>query len=592
MPGAFDQTAVTRVQQANDIVDVIAEHVSLRKKGREMVGLCPFHEDHRPSLNVNPHKQIFKCFACGAGGDVFKFIQMREGLTFPQAIQRLADRAGVKIKPLRGKIQKPKGPDPNTLAKINTWAADYFQKNLHLPDTGKQARDYLSERQFTPDTIKKWRLGLALNTPDDLLKKANSEKLPTGLLEHAGLIAAQNQDKFINRLIFPITDVTGRIIGFGGRTLDDTGAKYINSPTTALFDKSNSLYGLHQARHEIVSSGVAIVVEGYTDVIMAHQFDCKNVVASLGTSFTDGQARILRRYAKKIVLVFDSDIAGIEAANRALEVCLAQHIDIELASVPKGKDPCEFLLTAGKDEFQKLTNNAVDVFEFKWDRLTERFDTDDTFAGRKAAAEEYLQAVATAMQAGNLPPIEKGLMVNRLANIIGLDAKQIDSQLRQRTERLARAASRRQNLKTPSANLGRGLFASAQREILEILLNEPRLFDRVKQKISPDAFDVPIFREMVGIIFQTLNNDINAPLTAMTAGTESVQTAQRLVQLQQEGEKKGKFQTRLDDALNVFLRLKAKTRADGLKTADDQKQFLNHVSETIDKENRHNIGMV
>ncbi|GAG51960.1 unnamed protein product, partial [marine sediment metagenome] len=231
-------------------------------------------------MNVSSVKQIFKCFACGAGGDVFKFVQMRENLTFPQAIQRLAERAGIKLKPTRrakdkGQTQEPSEDiDPNKLAKVNAWAAKYFQQNLHDEKKGKQTRDYIAQRQITSQSVKEYQLGLAIDSPDDLLRTAKAKKIPTKLLEQAGLITAQHQDKFINRLMFSITDVTGRVIGFGGRTLDETGAKYINSPTTPLFDKSNSLYGLEQARHQIVSTGTAVVVEGYTDCIMAHQFGC------------------------------------------------------------------------------------------------------------------------------------------------------------------------------------------------------------------------------------------------------------------------------------------------------------------------------
>src|SRR3972149_4823982 len=425
MPGIFDQSIVNQVQQANDIVDVVGEHVALKKKGREMIGLCPFHDDHRPSLNVNIQKQIFKCFACGAGGDVFKFVQMRENLTFPQAIERLADRAGIKLERQKPTSHKPlhRTPnggvtsdeiDPNQMAKLNAWAAKYFQKNLHDNEKGKYARDYLAERKLTTESIEKWQLGLAIDAPDDLLKHALAKNIPAKLLEHAGLITAQSQDlsagrladKFINRLMFPITDVTGRIIAFGGRTLSDEGAKYINSPATVLFDKSNSLYGLEQGRHLIVSTGTAIVVEGYTDCIMAHQFGCSNVIATLGTSFTTGHGRILRRYAKKVVLVFDSDAAGIEAANRALDVCLSQRIDIKLASIPQGKDPCDFLLANGKEKFQRLLDDAVDVLQFKWDRLTEKLNAADTFAGRKAAIDEYLHSIATNIYAGTLKSIE------------------------------------------------------------------------------------------------------------------------------------------------------------------------------------------
>ena len=599
MAGMFDNSLVIQVQQANDIVDVIGEHISLKRKGREMVGMCPFHDDHRPSLNVSSVKQIFKCFACGAGGDVFKFVQMRENLTFPQAIQRLAERAGIKLKPARrakdkGQTQEPSEDiDPNKLAKVNAWAAKYFQQNLHDEKKGKQTRDYIAQRQITSQSVKEYQLGLAIDSPDDLLRTAKAKKIPTKLLEQAGLITAQHQDKFINRLMFSITDVTGRVIGFGGRTLDETGAKYINSPTTPLFDKSNSLYGLEQARHQIVSTGTAVVVEGYTDCIMAHQFGCINVVATLGTSFTAGHGRILRRYAKKVVLLFDSDVAGIEAANRALDVCLSQRIDIRLASVPEGKDPCDFLLAAGKERFEQLLNDAVDVFQFKWNRLTASFGSEDTLAGKRLAIEEYLQTIATALWAGNVSPIDRGLIVNQISKIIGLDSKQINAELNRRLRQAQRAASyNAENQKAQIIDYGRGLFAAAQREVLEVLLNEPKLFEIVKQKITAELFDVPILRQIAAIMFETLNTNIDASLAEILAGAESVELGSSLVELTQAGEEKGNFQARLTGALDTIDRYQAQKKNSRIETIEDQRKFLRKVYENTGKENPHNVGMV
>ncbi len=418
MPGVYDYAAINRVQQANDIVDVVSEHVSLKKKGRELVGLCPFHEDHRPSMYVNPAKQIYKCFACGAGGDVLRFVQMRERLTFPQAVERLAERAGIQLAPVRRAAPPMPGQagdiDPNLLARVNAWAAQFFQQCLNDPEKGRHAREYLAGRKIAPESVKQWRLGLAPNAVDALAKAAAAKKIPSLLLQQAGFMTGSNQDKFVNRLMFPITDVTGRVIGFGGRTLDDTGAKYINSPTTPLFDKSSTLYGLEQARHQIVTSGTAVLVEGYTDVIMPHQVGCTNVVAALGTSFTAGHGRILRRYAKRVVLLFDSDTAGMEAANRALEVCLAQHLDIKLAFVPEGKDPCDFVLTAGKEAFDRVIEQGTDVLQFKWDRLSEKFAAADTLAGKKAAVDEFLKGIAVGLASHNLPLVESGAVIRKV----------------------------------------------------------------------------------------------------------------------------------------------------------------------------------
>ncbi len=595
MAGMFDNRIVLEVQQANDIVDVISEHVSLKKKGREMVGLCPFHDDHKPSMNVNSVKQIFKCFACGAGGDVFKFVQMRENLTFPQAIERLADRAGIKIQKRKTQNSKPKtiDVDPNKLARVNAWAAKYFQKNLADAKKGKYARDYLAQRQIKTESIKKWQLGLAVDSQDDLLKAAGANKVPVKLLEQAGLTNGPNQDKFVNRLMFAITDVTGRVIGFGGRTLNQAGAKYINSPTTALFDKSNSLYGLEQARHEIVSTTTAVVVEGYTDCIMAHQFGCNNIVATLGTSLTAGHGRLLRRYAKKVVLIFDSDVAGMEAANRALDVCLSQRIDIKIASVPKGKDPCDFLLAAGKEGFERLVQEAVDVFQFKWERLKDKFESDDTLTGKKAAIEEYLETIATGLHAGNVSGLDCGLRVNQISKIIGLDSKQINAELNIQLKRAARNASRNvENRQVPNIDYGLGCLAVAQREVLEVLLNEPALFKTAQQKITAELFDVPILRQIAEILFETLSDDTDAPLREILARTESVQLSNCIMELVQAGEEKGNFQARLAGALDTIERQQRQRQNKSFKTVEQQRQYLRRFSENTGRENPHSLGMV
>jgi len=599
MARMFDNSLVLEVQQASDIVDVIGEHVSLKRKGREMVGLCPFHDDHKPSMNVNPAKQIFKCFACGAGGGVFTFVQMRENLTFPQAIERLAERANIQIqkKEVRRQNTEDRGEpveevDPNRLAKANAWAAKIFQNNLNNSENGQFARDYLANRQINAESIEKWRIGLADNDQQGLINAAKAQNASLKLLEQAGLTVGQFQDKFNNRLMFTITDVTGRVIAFGGRTLDEDGAKYINSPTTVLFDKSNSLYGLEQARHEIVSTGTAVVVEGYTDVIMAHQFGCGNVVATLGTSLTSGHGRLLRRYAKKVVLIFDSDVAGVEAANRALDVCLAQRIDIKLASVPEGKDPCDFLLAAGKEGFERLIDEAVDVFRFKWDRLQEKFDGDDTLAGRRAAVDEYLQTIATGMQAGNIPVLDVGLRVNQISRIIGLDGRQINIELNRRVRRAERTASYdRPEPAAAKVDYGQGLLAAAQREVLEVLLNEPERFEAVRGKITAESFDVPILGRVAAILFDVLAENGEATLSTMLARTESVELGNCVMDLAAAGEQKGNFGARLAGALGTMERCRARRRNGRAESAEDPKEFLRQAREQAGK-NPHSVGMV
>ncbi len=590
----FDTGLISRIQQANDIVDVIGEHLSLKRKGREMLGLCPFHEDHRPSFNVNPTKQIFKCFACGAGGDVIKFIQMRENLSFPQALQRLADRAGIKIEPLRPRTSienRESGieADPNDIARANAWAAKYFAANLAHPEKGKDARQYVTERQISDESVKNWQIGLAVGTDNDLLTAARQKKIPDKLLLAAGLVVGAGSslsDKFVNRLMFTIADATGKIIAFGGRTLSGEGAKYINSPTTAIFDKSNSLFGLDHARHQIVASDTAVVVEGYTDCIMAHQFSISNVVATLGTSFTAGHARILRRYAKKVVLLFDSDTAGLEAANRALGVALGSHIDIAIASVPQGKDPCDFLLAQGKEPFATIIENATDVFAFKWVRLNANLGSQPTLAGKKQAVDEYLDAIATAINAGNVSAIERGLIVNNLSRVMSLDAREIQSELNRRSSRARTFSSYTGEAGDSSAplDLGEGLSANAQREILEVLLAHPSLFDDIKDKISSQNFDVPALEKVAQAIFQTLSKKTRASIQTICSVVEDPQLASLITTLEHEGAEKGNFTKRLADALTALEHVERQKN----KTAGSKQDLIQAVS----KENRRNMGMI
>jgi len=591
MPGVFDQAAVDRVQQANSIIDVVGEYVSLVKKGREMVGLCPFHDDHQPSLRVNEAKQIFKCFACGAGGDVLKFVQMREGLTFPQAIERLAERAGIQLaRSARGPGEHARQQgDPMSLAKANDWAARFFEGCLADRSGGRAARDYVASRQITAESLGRWRLGYAPASGVGLAEAASKRAIPRTLLLAAGLVTAAGQDRFVNRLMFPIADATGRVIGFGGRTMSGDGAKYVNSPATALFDKSNCLYGLAQARQGIVGCQTAVVVEGYTDCIMAHQHGCTNVVATLGTSLTSAHGRILRRYAKRVVLLFDGDTAGEAASHRALDVCLKERIDIRVATVPGGEDPCEYLASHGKEGLEQVIQGAVDVFAFKWEQLTQRFGSDDTLSGRRAALEEFLQTLATSVWAGQMSVVDRGLIVNRLSGVLGIEGRQIDADLRRRVEALAGAASRgKDGTAGGEEHLDQGLAAVAQREVLEALLNDPSLFVRVRPQITAEAFSVSPLREVAAAVFARLEQagaetSAESLVQQILARTDSIEVARVVSGLAQAGERKGNHLSRLEGAMEVLA---------GSASNPSQRSVADALGGRAGKRNLHRLGMI
>lgn len=592
MAGKWDYSLISRIQQANDIVDVISEHMNLEKKGKEMVGLCPFHTDHKPSMFVNPDKQIFKCFACGAGGDVLKFVQMKENLTFPQAVERLAHRAGIAIEPARRPQDASGGNqlDPAIVGKLNTWALKQWTANLWDAQKGAAAREYLAGRQITEETAKKWQLGLAIDAWDDLVKQAAEKKIANKYLIESGLAVEKERggcyDKFRNRLMFPIIDVTGRVIGFGGRTLGDDPAKYMNSPATALFDKSYSLYGLYQAREAISLSGTAVVAEGYTDVMMAHQFGIENVVAALGTSLTDGHVKILRRYAKRIVLLFDSDVAGKAAANRALEVCLGQKIDVRLAFVPEGKDPCDYLLEAGADAFRKVIEASEDVLEFKWKVLSEQLQAGQNLSDRTEAIRRFLQTAAGAFEARQMDSISRAVVVARLSELLGISSSRIEEEITAIQKQKRRAQRNKEIVaeqEVQVADQSIDLASKSQCEILEVLLERPGCFEEITDRVSVSDFG-PDRRviELAEAVFGVLGETGSLQLSQVYARIQSPQTANLLTRLQTVAESKENVYNQLEGALTELEKQRCDSHIQMLKQRlegdDELKQMLAQIA--------------
>jgi len=592
LAGKWDYNLISRIQQANDIVDVISEHLNLEKKGKEMVGLCPFHTDHKPSMFVSPVKQIFKCFACGAGGDVLKFVQMRENLTFPETVRRLAQRAGIEIEPPRRRSDGPEGEqlDSSKLEKINAWALKNWVENLWHPETGAAVRKYITDRGLSEDLARKWQLGFAADTWDDLTSKAAHKNDAAKYLTQAGLAVQREQggcyDKFRNRLMFPIMDVTGRVIGFGGRTLGDDPAKYMNSPATVLFDKSHSLYGLYQSRQAISQSGTAVVVEGYTDVMMAHQFGVENVVAALGTSLTNGHARILRRYAKRIVLIFDSDVAGKAAADRAMEVCLEQKIDVRLAFAPNGKDPCDYLLEAGTEAFKDLIDTAEDVLEFKWSVLNEQLEGGQNLSDRTEAIRRFLQTAALALQSRQMDSVSRTVVLGRLSELLGISVSRVEQEIAMilKKKRRRPQSNDEDAQATQDFEERQDLVSKAQREILETVLAHPDCFPRVSERVSAGDFGPnEALRELAQAIYGLFAEGIPLQLSQLYSRVESAAAANLLTELQTAVEQKTNLLSQLDGALAALENRTHSRRIQLLKQGMDKdnelKQMLSQIAQ-------------
>lgn len=394
------ESKIEEVRRASDIVDVIAGYVRLKKAGKNFLGLCPFHTEKTPSFNVSPERQMYHCFGCGVGGNVFTFVMEYEKVSFVEAVRTLADRAGIAL-PLAGAEQQGQETEVETLYTICRAAAKMFYENMTRTVEGQLAREYFRHRGFSDETIRTFGLGYSLNSWESMLRLAEREKFPLELVEKAGLIIKREDgsgyyDRFRGRAMFPIFSVTGRVIGFGARKLredDQIPGKYINSPETPIYIKSRSLYGIHHAKDALREKEFAILVEGYADLISVYQAGIRNVIASSGTALTEEQINLIGRYAKRITLVYDADSAGSKAALRGVDLILEQGLEVRIAQLPEGEDPDSFVKKHGGPAFEKLVEGAVSFIDFKANmfRAEGKFDSPE---GQAEAIRSIVESVA------------------------------------------------------------------------------------------------------------------------------------------------------------------------------------------------------
>ena len=379
MPRYSDET-IEEVRQANDIVDVISQYVHLKRSGRNFFGLCPFHNEKSPSFSVSPDKQIFHCFGCGVGGNVFTFLTKIEGINFVEAVQTLAERANIQLPTFENNVDKEKEELKAKVYKVNEFTAEYYHENLYKP-TAKIAQEYVKQRKLTNDTLKSFRIGFSgkFNELYQALKKEGFED--PEILE-SGLVNKNENgtyiDRYRNRLMFPICDGRGRVIAFGGRVLDDSKPKYINSPENIVFSKGRNLFGLNVAKKSEEIKKKLLIVEGYMDVISLHQRGIKNVVAPLGTALTQQQGWLLRRTSEQIILSFDSDEAGLNAKIRAIDILQNMGCDIRVLMLEGAKDPDEFIVKYGNARFKNAIDKALSIVEFKVRLLKRNLDLNNT----------------------------------------------------------------------------------------------------------------------------------------------------------------------------------------------------------------------
>ena len=547
MPGFFPQDFIEDLRNRVNVVDFIREYVVLKKQGQNYTGLCPFHAEKTPSFVVSPHKQIFHCFGCGKGGNVYSFLMEKEGLTFPEAVVELANRCGV---PVPQDDLSPERVRQNSLRErfyhINELAADFFQRMLYEPK-GKRVRQYLQNRGLADQTYKLFLLGFAPDSWDELSSFLLQNRVTEKEIITIGLAKKSQKDtlvdRFRNRLIFPISNVSGKIIGFGGRVLDDGQPKYLNSPDTPLFSKGKHLYGLNLAKGVIRSNEQAILMEGYMDVITAHQHGVKQAVGTLGTALTEEQGKLIMRYTYNVVTCFDADSAGQEATKRGLDILQQLGVKVAVMTVPEGKDPDDFLKKQGYEEFQKALSQAYPFFEYNLLKLMEKYNRDN-ISGKIQIIQELVPDLYKVQS-----PVKRQGYIQMLAERLSFSEQAIHAEIRKYQTGQSQSFKNRERPSEIVAEHKKDVFTAAdkaQRVLIRLVLETPEIMPEVEKAGGKELFSDNLYQEIYqtnyllsqaghnikveDLVTHIENEDVRQALTEILLTDELLQDGKRIYQ--------------------------------------------------------------
>jgi DNA primase len=511
MAGLFSTTTLEQIRAASDIVDVIGSYLPLKRAGANFVALCPFHKEKTPSFNVNPHRQIFHCFGCHKGGDIFTFVKEYESIDFVEAVKRLADRAKIPLEYEQGGVDQQSKHLKETLLEIHEQIAQRWHNCLLNEAAGQVARDYLAKRGASAEAIKLFRLGAAPDTWDDTVNWARSKNHDLAIVEKSGLIIRKEEtgnyyDRFRGRLMFPICNEQGRVIGFSGRVLsgDEKTAKYVNSPETPIFTKSKVFFGLDKSKRAILDAEFAIICEGQLDLIACFMAGVQNIVAPQGTAFTDQHARIIKRYVNEVVLCFDSDEAGQNAAVRSLDHLLASGLAVRVALVPAPHDPDSFIKANGGEAFHKLIEDAEGFFDYYLKRLCATNDA-ATDKGRQT----ILQGMAEAVYKTN-----NTVLIDKFAQKTALRLGVSSDAVRTEFKKLSRAVKPTGEEKQEEA-----METAPQAErpsahefwLLKLLFLHEDLLAWCSVNVNPDWIQHPLARQILSKRIELLRSEIRNP---------------------------------------------------------------------------------
>jgi len=497
---------IDQIRQSNNIVEVISEYLPLKKAGSNFRALCPFHQEKTPSFMVSPQKEIFHCFGCGEGGNVFNFLMKHEKISFIEAVERLAERAGISLPKDKASQQEASriSEEKKSLFEINHYAADFFHKCLKSASSAQKAREYLKKRGLGEETINNFGLGYAPGSGGGLLEPAVNRGYSKELLEKAGLITFSEKrnhycDLFFDRIIFPISDVQSRIIGFGGRALGDQSPKYLNSPETAVFSKGKTLYALNRAKESIQKKNQVIILEGYTDVLTCHEFGIENSVATLGTALTSDHVSIISRYAEQVVIVYDADTAGIKAALRGLDMFIRSGLKVRVVALPQGSDPDDFLRSQGVEKFQREISQSLSLVDYRIKLVLQTTDLNSS-EGKVVLVEEVLPTIA---RIKNL--IEQKEEIKKLSRLISVDEETLLLELgriNRKTYQWEEPSYREELTRDFRNSTSQQGILKAEKGLVQVMINYPEEIETIRVEITPKDFLISDLSRIVKVIYE------------------------------------------------------------------------------------------
>lgn len=557
MGNLIPEEKINEVRNAADILEIISEVVTLKQAGANYKGLCPFHEEKTPSFQVNPVKQFYHCFGCHKGGDVVRFVMDHEKATFPEAVRMLGKRYGIVVETESGGRSER---DREDLYQVLKWAADTYHKQLLVAPESESVRAYVRERGISVDSTATFRLGCAPEEWDFLLKRARKENKPDTLLLEAGLIVPRKEkdgayDRFRGRLMFPIFDVRDRIIGFGGRILPGSNAKeqakYINTSETSLFSKGRILYGLNFAREAAAKEGALAIVEGYTDVILAHQNGFRFAVATLGTALTRDHVRLMRRFTDRVLAVYDGDSAGEKASERSLDIFLEEDLEFRVASMPEGLDPADCFQQKGPEVFRGVLDAAIELFQYRLELARKRHDC-LTVDGKTKAVDMVLGSIALVPN-----DVKRQLQTEKLSKEMDVPVVPLLKRLAalraqlQKTTRPQPGTPDPQPVAPPAAvpEQAPRHKREAAKELIDLMLSAPALIPRVREAVPLAEFPTEISRGVAERVFHHWDRFGELRLADFLGSIEDAELSGKLAGVVAEGEKKGNHEARLAEIL-------------------------------------------